>query len=173
MTLDTRIYVLGEVDHREVFAKCNALIGAHENVKRSDDGAALMNEPDQGLPGWLMVYYGPDGALRPEPEGCDKWCDEDCDGDHQPACWLEVSLDTTYGYQDELGGCGDLHARFTAALGRWLNERGVPWAWMNEFTGEIHQGDEGLDELGKGALAAAAWMHGSVLPAIAARIAGH
>ena len=75
MTLDTRIYVHGPVDHREAFVTFNRLIGADEGTRFSDEQDktyragesftlpdnpwTLMNEPMQGLPGWLMLHYRP------------------------------------------------------------------------------------------------------------------
>ena len=88
----------------------------------------------------------------------------------QVACWLEVSLDTAYGYKDALGGCGDLHARFVANLGKWLDAKGAPWTWMNEFTGEVHAGTDGLDELGASGAEAQQSIAGTVLPALAAKL---
>ena len=191
MTLDTAIYVRGPVDHKALFLKCNQLIGATERTRSKDEqdtsyhegewiaapGNAwtIMNEPGQGLPGWLMVHYRPGAPLHTAEDAArhDEDCEPDCDGDHYiRACWLRVSLDTAYSYSDAYGGCGDLHARFVAALGAWLDERKVPWSWKNEFTGEVHQGTEGLDDLGSRGAEAAAWVRKTVLPAIAAGLGG-
>lgn len=175
MTLNTHIYAHGRADHREVFAKGNQLIGAHEGIRFRDSDGTIMNEPDQGLPGWLMVEYRDGAPLRTEDDAalCDTYCDPDCDGEyHDVACYLEISLDTAYSYKDKLGGCGDMHARFVAALGAWLDGKGIRWSWKNEFTGEVHDGADGLGELGTGGAKASAWMAGTVLPAIAARFSG-
>jgi len=190
MTLDTRIYVHGPVDHREAFVKFNQLLGAHEGIRFRDeqdttyrdgewvtipDGPwTLMNEPDQGLPGWLMLHYRPGAALRVPADvaACDEDCDPDCTGTyHRKACWLEISIDTAYSYSGPAGGCGDLHARLVAEFGKWLDGKGVRWSWMNEFTGEVHWGYEGLEELGAGGLKALEWFSFDVMPAIAARFA--
>ena len=169
MTLDTHIYAHGPVDYREVFVKCNQLIGATEGTRFSDKDGTISNDPGQGLPGWLFVYYRKDAPLRTRDEAVahDSDCEPGCDGEyHDVACYLEVSLDTAYGYSDDLGGCGDLHARFVAALGKWLEAKGSPWSWRNEFTGEVHVGADGLDELGTSGADARQWMNSSVLPAI-------
>jgi hypothetical protein len=137
MTLDTRIYVEDRADYREVFAKCNQLIGATEQTRYRDENGTIMNEPGQGLPGWLMLRYRDDAPLIAEGESLahGEYCDPDCDGTgHERQCWLRVSLDTAYSYSDSLGGCGDLHARFVAALGAWLDGKGIRWSWRNEFT---------------------------------------
>jgi hypothetical protein len=61
-----------------------------------------------------------------------------------------------------------LHASLVAQLGGWLDERGVRWAWENEFTGEIHIGDryERLFDLLKGADNATRWFEEIVKPAV-------
>ncbi|WP_328920683.1 hypothetical protein OG911_28180 [Streptomyces sp. NBC_00208] len=142
------------------------------------------NNLGQGLPAWLMLCYRPDVALRTPEQAAehDEDChlpgvswynpeDGPCDGTHawRRANWLTVSFDTAYGYSDERGyGCGDLHAEYVAKLGQWLDERGVRWEWMNEFTGEVHTGYSKLVELASGAFEASAWFWTSVLPAIEA-----
>lgn len=155
MTLDTHIYVHDPIGYRNVFAKANQLIGATEATHFRDEDGTIMNEPDQRLPGWLMISYSPDALYR---------------SDDAAAAHLDISLDTAYGYQDELGGCGDLHARFVAALGAWLDSKGVRWSWKNEFTGEIHEGADRLDDLGAGGKQAQQWMIRTVIPALAAEL---
>lgn len=201
MTLDTRVYVLGNVDPHETFSFCRTLLGAGERHTFRDtqdktwragesfvepgNPCTVSNDPDQGLPAWLMLYYRPGAPLRTPEQAAEH--DEDicnlperdwydaaagpCDGTHafSRACWLTVSFDTPYGYSDDRGyGCGDLHAEYVARLGRWLDERGVRWEWMNEFTGEIHTGYSRLIELASGGFEASAWFRTSVLPIIAA-----
>jgi hypothetical protein len=190
MTLDTRVYVHGPVDHRELFLRCNQLIGATERTRCEDkqdeeyrDGEwvtvpggphTIMNEPDQGLPGWLMIHYRPGAPLRTEAQTGehDSDCDgeDDCSWNHRRPCYAEVSIDTAYSYRDELGGSGDLHARFVAALGEWLDSKGIRWQWENEFTGEVFWGTERLGDLGKSGADAADWLRGTVLPALAGRM---
>ncbi|TYK45225.1 hypothetical protein [Actinomadura decatromicini] len=184
MTLDTTVYVLDRIPHRDVFVKCNQILGATEatlshdeqlrtwrrGVCKPEPGNAwhIGNDINQGLCALLDVYYRPDMPLRAADNGCEWYCDPGCGDEHSnPACWLEVSFDTTYGYRDEQGrGCGDLHASIVADLGRWLDERGVRWLWQNEFTGEIHSGYERLIDLCTGGFEATAWFQTTVLPAI-------
>lgn len=174
MTLDTRVYVQDRMDFRELFAKCNQLIGGHEGIESTDKEVGgerwLYNRPDQGLCALLDVRYQPDGPLT-EPGQHDRYCDGYEDGCGVPCgvpCWLEVSFDTTYGYRGDNGeGCGDLHARLVAELGQWLDSRGIRWSWLNEFTGEVHQGYAGLTELGTGGAEASDWFRNIVVPAIA------
>jgi hypothetical protein len=189
MTLDTRIYVLDQIRHKDVFAKCGQLIGATESTEFVDGPMKLSDEwwvwnrPGQGLCALLDVRYRPGVALRTVEQATehdDLYCnlpggeffDADepvCDGaDHKPAAWLEVSFDTAYGYRDEQGrGCGDLHASLVSQLGQWLDERVVRWLWQNEFTGEIHSGYGRLIDLCSGGFEAAAWFQTTVAPAIA------
>lgn len=182
MTLDTTILVLDRISHRDVFVKCNQLIGATEATEfrneqvgsRRKDGPppgapwSIGNKAAQGLCALLAIYYRPDAPLRAKDGDCHWFCDPDCDEeDDTRACWLEVSFDTAYGYRDEQGrGCGDLHASLVAQLGQWLDERGVRWLWENEFTGEIHSGYDRLTDLCTGGFEAAAWFRTTVLPAI-------
>ncbi|WUI02061.1 hypothetical protein OHR68_09725 [Spirillospora sp. NBC_00431] len=189
MTLDTKVYVLDRISHRDVFVKCNQLISATEATEFRDeqvgasrkDGPAsgapwsLGNKAGQGLCALLDIYYRPDAPLRAKDGDCHWFCDPDCDdAEHDTrACWLEVSFDTAYGYRDEQGrGCGDLHASLVAQLGQWLDERGVRWLWENEFTGEIHSGYDRLIDLCAGGFEAAAWFRTPVLPAIEQQIGG-
>lgn len=189
VTLNTKIYILDEIGHKDVFGRCNQLINAPEATRFSDcaqqvfvDGAwvdeptgarNIGNDIGQGLCALLDVYYRTGGPLKSDADSCDRWCDDPCDAEsHDPAHWIKVTFDTAYGYRDEQGrGCGDLHAVLVAELGRWLDERGVRWLWENEFTGEIHSGYERLIELCSGGFEASAWFQSTVMPAISADIA--
>lgn len=184
MTLDTRVYVLGKIRYKDVFAKCGQLIGATEATKFRDEQVktwragvgtpepgnawCIGNNVDQGLCALLDIHYRLDAPLRAADNGCEWYCDPGCDDEHSnPACWLEVSFDTAYGYRDEHGrGCGDLHASLVSQLGQWLDEHQVRWLWQNEFTGDIHSGYERLTDLCTGGFEAAAWFRMTVLPAI-------
>lgn len=185
MTLDTRVYVLDRIDQREVFLKCNQLIGAHEGIESTDrlDGTwrdgeritepgnpwSIGNKIGQGLCALLDISYRPDAPLRTEGQH-KEWCDpaeDECSGTYCSPCWLEVSFDTAYGYRGDNGeGCGDLHARLVAELGQWLDGKQVRWQWKNEFTGELHERYDGLAELGSGGAEASDWFRNIVVPAI-------
>jgi hypothetical protein len=133
MTLDTRFFVLDEVDQQEVFHFCRDLIGATDRHTFSDEQDStwskgesfveptnawtISNNPGQGLPAWLMLHYRPGTPLRTaeqaaaHDEDCnlpagDGYVEEwgPCDGKyHRRACWLTVSFDTAYGYKDDRG----------------------------------------------------------------------
>ena len=153
MTLDTRIYVHDRVPAQEVFGKlCELVTGPpRPGTRVTSDERSVMNDPGQGFDAWIIIYRDIEGKAphRAEPEGHDEECDEDCSYGHPPACWLEASLDTAYGYHGADGDCGSLHARLVRELGEWLDARGaLAWSWRNEFTGEVHQRFDGLGELG-------------------------
>lgn len=184
MTLDTRIYALDPVDVRETFLECNRLIGAHEGIKWSDHqiktwrngvgtpqpGNAwnIGNNIGQGLCALLDIYYRPDAPLRAADNGCAWYCDPGCQEEHEnPACWLEVSFDTAYGYTGANGeSCSVLHARLVAQLGNWFDARGVRWKWRNEFTCELFDGYDGLENFANDGGRARDWFTSSVLPLI-------
>jgi hypothetical protein len=200
VTLSTDVYVLDEVDPAEVFRFCQGLLTKYDNPRhmpprlqrvrdeqdtsytgtpgefevRPGNPWSRDNEPQQGLPAWLMTSYRPDGPLRAEVAGHDDDCDEDCTGNyHDRACWMSIDFDTAYGYRDGRGwGCGDLHAAMVSELGAWLTTKGVRWEWRNEFTGEVHTGPDGLTELGKAGAEAQDWFRTAVLPAIDASLSG-
>lgn len=190
MTLRTDIYVMDPIDARAVFHHVNKLIGANDCTKWSDrqdktwrngegfiepgNEWTISNDPDQGLPAWLIVSYRPDVPLRTPEQSAehDEWCDKDCDGEYHPQpCWLTVDLDTAYAYKVNGEGCGDLHARLIAELGSWLAHRGISWRWRNEFSGDIYDGYDGLETLARAGIEAAHWYRNIVLPAIAPELA--
>lgn len=185
MTLSTNIYVLDPVDPEELFRFGQSLLAEYDEQHRSAEAQAWRRgEPDangrtsiynrlgQGLPAILDVRYRNGGQyVTAEMAGHDEDCDEDCTGKyHDRECWIDVDLDTAYGYRDERGwGCGDLHAVLVARIGNWLDERGVRWEWRNEFTGDVHGDDDRyarLADLASGGFEAEAWFRTAVLPAI-------
>lgn len=148
MTLDTRVIVNKPLPAKRVFDYCNEVIGGTSAWWEHDGqpewgNPHYCNRPGQGLPGWLFVFYGPDGPLRR---------DEDSG---KPEGFVEVSLDTAYGYHAANGAsCSDLHAWFVRTLGEWLDDQGAPWSWRNEYTGEWFTGTDGLAEFGNAHLGA-------------------
>lgn len=185
MTMATDVYVLDEMRPKDLFLKCNQLIGATEytefrdqqiktwrkGVGKPEPGNAwnIGNAPGQGLCALLDVYYRPGSPLRATDNGCEWYCDPGCDDDEHdnPACWLEVSFDTAYGYRDEQGrGCGDLHASLIAQLGQWLDDSGVRWSWMNDSHCETWTGYDHLVDLCEAGAAASNWFRTTVMPAI-------
>jgi hypothetical protein len=157
----------------------------------------IANAPMQGLSALLWIYYGIDGPMVHEH---DEWCETEVgpakwdktgqamvtkedidehrasiDGDPTQNGWgaIEVTFDTAYGFKGEGGeSCSDLHARLVTALGQWLDVRGLPWKWNNEFTGEWFDRYDGLAEFGDAyrATGAADWFQNLALPAIQAHI---
>lgn len=199
MTLSTDIYVLGEIDVSELFRFCQGLLAKYddrpepqtpEQQKSRDregwrtDGARVMsNEIGQGLPAILDIHYRPGAPLATAEQAAQ--CTDDCDSEdvgedryhhHPHQCWANIDFDTAYGYRDSAGrGCGDLHALLISDIGHWLDEREVRWEWRNEYTGDVHGGDERYTQLAgliSAGAEATAWFRTSVLPAIAAQIGG-
>ncbi len=201
MTLSTDIYVLDEVEPTELFRFCQGLLAKYDEQKRPAEAQfwaakqdstwrdgksfvepgnpwSLDNEPFQDLPAWLMMGYRPGAPLRtPEQAAeCDD-CEPGCDKQHYyRACWVNIDFDTAYGYRDSEGrGCGDLHALLVAEVGQWCDQRGVRWEWRNEYSGEVHGGEdkyEKLIDLVSSGFAASAWFRTSAMPAIAAMTEG-
>lgn len=178
MTLNTEVYLHEDIDPHEVFSYCRGLLGADRKHVYDDEAGihdktarTVSNRPDQGLPAWLMLHYRHGGPLRANEDACTEDCEPEDDYHYHPVdCWIEVEFDTAYGYKDEQGrGCGDLHACYVAQFGQWLDERGIPWSWKNEFTGEVFAGEDryrALTELTGQAADATAWFMNTVAPAI-------
>jgi len=187
MTLCTHI-AIGKPHHvREIFDFCRTLLdtpagtpveaGPEEGspLAYADGRKWIANPGGIGLGAWLWVYYGVDGPMR---HVHDKWCTDD-DGVCEYADsenptdngWaaIDVTFDTAYGYRGENNeSCSDLHARLVSALGAWLDARGLPWKWQNEYTGEWSDRFDNLDAFGDAhrATGADAWFHNVVAPAL-------
>jgi hypothetical protein len=196
MTLSTNVYILDQLDVRELFHFTQGLLAKYddrpepqtpEQQRWSDDErSAIWDDPGsrcirngigQGLPAILDITYRPDEPLRNETDAVahNEDCEPECKGTWHPrACWADLDLDTTYSYRDSRGwGCGDLHAVLVAEIGNWLDQREIRWEWHNEFTGEVHGGEDRyarLIDLVSGGAEANAWFRTSVLPAIAAGV---
>ncbi len=188
MTLSTNIYVLDPTDVREAFRFCQGMLTKYDDQRRSPDQQiwsdseltwggtgrrSMANRIGQDLPGILDITYREGGPLRTaeQAEQHDEDCDEDCDREyHNRACFLDIDFDTAYGAKFEGGmGCGDLHAALVAELGQWLDAKGVRWEWRNEFTGDVHGGEDRyvrLIDLCRGGFEATSWYQHSVLPAL-------
>lgn len=174
-----------DTDHRDFAA-------IRTKAAQNQDGApsptwTMQTVIGQGLPAWTMVHYRPGGAYRTETEAAahdtdicnvpeSEFFDADdpvCDGSHHdPACHLQIDMDTGYGFRGPNGmRCDHLHGVIIARLGVLLDERAAPWSWRNEYTGEVHQGATGLDGLLRAGEAGNAWFDNVAFPAIAARTA--
>jgi hypothetical protein len=156
---------------------------------------SLWHEPGIDLDGWLIMYYGADGPMtHVHTDSCEtevgwaKWDlpkkrykvtaedvrehEEWVASDPTENGWatVEVSIDTGYSFMNERGeSCSDRHARFVHELGLWLDQRGCEWKWKNEYTGEWHDGREGLVDFGSYHMSEsgpAEWFALKALPAI-------
>lgn len=170
MPLNTEIYILDEIDPHKVFNFCNELMGVKKPIFteaydewQQNPVISLDNAPGQGLPAWVMSNYRRKGPLysmaqyeRDSETGKNRLV--------TPACFMEVSFDTAYGYRDSYGGSTELHGRYIVALQEWLAKRNVSMCWKNEFTDTIHHGNEGLEAFFNGGDRANEWFTNSVLP---------
>lgn len=193
MTLDTRVFILDPLSPQDVFWFCRReLLGLKDEqgtwYDRQGTTGRIGNDLGQGYPAILDVSYGLGVPLYTPEQAAEheNWCnlpgneyydagDPDCDGSHgtRQACWTMVGFDTGYGYHDDRGfSCGDLHAEYIGKLGQWLDGQGIRWTWRNEYSGEVHGGDDRyarLVDLGINGFEASAWFRATVLPAIEAR----
>lgn len=175
MTLSTDLVIVDPINPRAVFDFALALLaedfdGTPEwNYTPAADSKGFRNSYyattcGQGLAAWLFVHHADDGPLTIADE---YWEDDEV----RPPCnehCVRIDWDTGYSYKGRNGeGCGDLHVRMVATVGHWLDEQGKRWWWKNEFTGEWHEGADGLNALGDSGAAAQEWLTTTVLPAIA------
>lgn len=182
MTLNTRVAVREPVPLQELFMQCRTLIGAEDDKWQwedrenwNKDGSRTLGMKGwQGLPGWLMIDYRPDGPLRAKdnepyfPEDGDEEPETDPE-QIRPACAYEVSLDTGYSYRGANGdSCTQLHCRFILGLAAWLDERGYSCRWQNEYAGTWHDPDNenAFKEFLGGGESAMSWFGNVVMPAI-------
>lgn len=183
MTLSTDLVIVDPINPKKVFDFALALLAEDFSgdptwdYTRKGDGrypastSHYATTCGQGLAAWLFVHHGDDGPLYLYSEEEAQEYREDDPAWEAPACnahCVRIDWDTGYSYRNQRTGegCGDLHARFVATVGRWLDEQGKRWWWNNEFTGEWFWSAEGLETLGDSGKAAKTWMETTVLPAI-------
>lgn len=161
MTLHSRVIIANPTAVRPVFDEMRRLLGAteqyhwrHRTSVEHDFQAgtkAYSMDLGQGLPALMWIDYGADGPLpngpgtdvtndpgdpRLDSKDYDNWC---C---YQPFGFIEVNVDTTYGYRATNGaGCSDLHAWLIDSLGSWLDARNLDWHWHDEYRGDWHHRD--------------------------------
>jgi hypothetical protein len=185
MTLSTDIYILDPVDPMEVFNFVNEHLlkvkdpefeheldtnwdrEAKDWLPNTEGIMTLSNKVGQGFDAWFMSKYREGGPLYTEDQYDD---DEDYEEPYllAPACFMKLDFDTAYGYKvPGIGGCADLHARYIIALHDWLSTKGVRIKWRNEFTGDIFNGLDGLEEFSKAGADARDWFK-SILPGVLA-----
>lgn len=171
MTLDTHIKLKGwtdpEVLHDWV---CRELLKAPD-AKREVREKSIWNDPGQGLAAW----FGTDHNLGQLDEFLSSTTDhEDLEGEKAwfgPAGYIRLSFDTAYSYRDPSGrGCSAIHADYIVRLAAHLSEQGIEIWWRNEFTGEWHDGIEGLDQFAVNGKEAQDWFRSVAAPTIAAHI---
>lgn len=191
MTLNTKVYVLDpSVGYREVFVVCQRLLAKYDEQNRpvtaqrfEEREGWIGNERGQELPALMDVTYRLGAPLRtPEeqaahdPDICtlpdSSWYGGDpatlCDGAHRgrPACWLQISFDTAYGAVSKGLRCSELHGRLIVELGDWLDGRGARLKWMNEYSGAVYDGLDGIASLIGDGDQAMAWFDRQVAPVL-------
>lgn len=176
MTLSTHVLVSGPVTHQQVFDKVNDLLNIPANratVSRTEDGEIhLDNQIAQGFDAWVLSKSRKDGQPFVGEHDTGEWaCEEDCDHWRHVVSGYEidVDMDTAYGYRGDNGdGCADLHARVIVGLVQWASETSpdIEIRWLNEFTGEVHTGLDGIADFTSIGGEAQAWFTNTVLPSI-------
>lgn len=201
MTLSTDFYVLDEIDPHEVFRFCQRMLAKYDDQERLPDQQAWSDaaqqvivgdrrwedDPDgrwsvsnhigQGLPAILDIEYRKGGPLTTveQSQQCTDNCDVDAEDEpyhyHPHPCWLHIDWDTAYSARSGGLNCGQLHAAFIVELGNHLDGRGIRWEWRNEYTGDVHGGEERYSALAgllSGTDDAQAWFWNTVVPALPA-----
>lgn len=164
MTLETRVRITEPIaaeDAWRLFRKAQSLLGDPEAMITEPlgewyDNPGITNIP-QGLPALLALQHNHGAPLNEDSET--DW----------PRAWAEISFDTSYGYSDERGGPGTLHARLVAQLGQWIDEAGWTWAWQDEYSGDWFTGYAELGTLIGHGRDAQTWFAG-ILPALMVKI---
>ena len=185
MTLSTLIAIGNPYPVREIFDFARSLIGTPEGTEvdtgpnRSEtNGIRWIGNPcGIGLPAWLVVEYGIDGPFPLHEH--DRFCSVELGGewnttqesidyhaadiaaDPQENGWAATVVDNGE-------SCSNLHARLVFELGQWLDAKGLPWKWHNEYTGEWFDRYDGLESFGDFHRASGVdeWFRNRVLPAI-------
>lgn len=171
MTLDTTIKLKAWTDPETLHGwVCQELLGA-PGARRDVNEKSIWNAPGQGLPAWFGTDHNggdPEEFVSSTMDAADLAMEREWFG---PTGYLTLSFDTSYGYRDERGrGCSELHADYVVRLAAHLAERGIGIWWRNEFTGEWHDGIEGLDQFADNGTDAQDWFRNVAAPAIAAHI---
>jgi hypothetical protein len=195
VTLKTSVAIGVPTDVVELFQFCRVLVDTPDGAPFDHEACSdwrpgqrqILNHGGIGADAWLWIYYGADGPIPPHAH--DEFCSVELGGKYdttqeqidEHAAWvaadptengwaaIEVTFDTAYSYRGDNGeGCSDLHARIVTALGQWLDAKGLPWKWQNEYSGEWFDRYDGLAEFGDAhrATGADAWFRSQVLPAI-------
>lgn len=194
MTLDTNVAIGGgAINVQEVFLICRAMVNTPVGTAPLTDWSIgngpgikhLSNPGGTGADAWLITWYGADGPIPPHTctDGCyldDPEYAEDGEsrcmdarsrdkGDPRHSGWasMMLSFDTAYGHRGPNGeGCADLHRKYIEVLHAHVTRKGLLLKWRNEFTGEWHDGLDGLDKFASNGTDAQEWFRNLALPAI-------
>jgi hypothetical protein len=165
--LQSAMFVHAAVDADELYdTTLEAMLAFDSNMSGFTD-VSKVEQPVTITPGlWMkspvglstkaMVLYKPDGA--PALDEADALLQRaacrnpECKPEnHFPAHRLMVAFETHVDYNDvrRNWNCGQLHAALLFKLGAWLDDRGIPWSWTSEADDTVHNGYDGLNELGE------------------------
>jgi hypothetical protein len=141
MTLATSVHITSPINPELVFLKARQIIGIpaehpfkilEDSGLGWDNGIWIASTPG-GFRSALDVSHNNGELLKAD---CDEWCEKPCEYHRDlPLAYVDVRLDTTYGYGEDGMSCSDVHREITAKLGAWLDEQGIGWWAQDEFTG--------------------------------------
>ncbi|MBF4603724.1 hypothetical protein [Curtobacterium sp. VKM Ac-2884] len=182
MTLNTRVRIKSPVNARALHDWANQELLKVKNPQFDVRETSIANAPGQGFAAWLITEHngGKPFEFQPSlPVGSDFWnefpdelANERAHFDAEPGGYVDLTFDTAYSFRDDRGrGCADLHADYIVRTAAHAAELGVQIAWNNEFTGQWHDGIDGLDQFAGNGVDAQRWFFGTALPAIAAQVA--
>lgn len=177
MTLNTRVRIKNPVNVRALHDWANQELLKARDPRFDVRETSIANAPGQGFDAWLITEHNNGRPFEFVAWSEDPEDQEDVEVDRErfassPAGYVDLTFDTAYGYRDELGrGCSALHADYIVRIAAHAAELGVEIAWNNEFTGEWHDGVDGLDQFANNGREAQQWFFGTALPAIAAHVA--
>ncbi len=181
MTLHTRVAIVGDITGGDAFKLALEAI-CHAGGEADRIATAQISEPrtnssgictigtviGQGLPGITDCDFRVNGPLYSEDEYYER--DEDDPADYEPslatpACTVEISWDTTYGYRGPDGiGCSGLHARAISYVAGHIAKLGLTLHWFNEYECTWYSGVDDLHTLDSAGAEADTWFRSVVQP---------
>jgi len=181
MTLNTRVRFKNPVNARALHDWANQDLLKAKDPDLDVREKSIVNAPGQGFAAWLITEHNLGRPFEFEsslPLDSDFWNEfpdelgnERAQFEAEPVGYVDLTFDTSYGFRDDHGrGCSELHAGYVVRVAAHAAELGVGIAWNNEFTGEWHDGIEGLDQFADNGKDAQDWFRNVAAPAVAAHI---
>lgn len=146
MTLSTSIHIGAPVNPELVFLKCREIIGIPAEWPFTiiepglcwGNGHWIASQPG-GFRSALDVSHAAGSPLAHDLDDPSLDAEDLAYYAALPVAFVDVRLDTTYGYRSGIGEtCGDVHREVCARLGEWLDGQGVDWWAQDEYTGDWH-----------------------------------